>query len=31
MTSRRADDIDRFCGALARAHGYAMTAVGPES
>jgi hypothetical protein len=26
MTSRRADDIDRFAGALARAHGYAAYA-----
>ena len=26
MTSRRADDINRFAGALARAHGYAAYA-----
>ena len=26
MTSRRADDIDRFAGALARAHDYAAYA-----
>jgi len=26
MTSGRADDVDRFAGALARAHGYAAYA-----